>query len=158
METAFSTQHFGIDDCCEHLLTIDTATGEPSINMGRIQGSPQIQRWWGMTWDATTDTLYAVGADDFSIFADTNFFLARIDRGHEVVATIIGGLLGIPQGVAIVGIAVDPIGRMFESISWVIDSSQSTKTPLKCRRLDRSDLTQTALLGSTSMMPLGRFT
>ena len=59
------TQHFGIDDCCEHLLTIDTATGEPNINMGRVQGSPQIQRWWGMTWDATTDTLYAVGADDF---------------------------------------------------------------------------------------------
>ena len=107
------SQQFGIDDCCEHLLTIDTATGEPSINMGRVQGSPQIQRWWAMTWDATTDTLYAVGADDFSPFADTNFFLARIDRGHEVVATIIGGLLGIPQGVAIVGIAVDPIGRMF---------------------------------------------
>jgi hypothetical protein len=29
------------------------------------------------------------------------------------VATIIGGLLGIPQGVAIVGIAVHSIGRMF---------------------------------------------
>jgi hypothetical protein len=107
------TQHFGIDDCCEHLLTIDTATGEPTINMGRIQGSPQIQRWWGMTWDATTDTLYAVGADDFTPTGDTNFFLTRIDRGHEVVATTIGGLLGVPQGVAIVGIAVDPIGRMF---------------------------------------------
>ena len=107
------TQHFGIDDCCEHLLTIDTATGEPSINMGRIQGSPQIQRWWGMTWDPTTDTLYAVGADDFTPTGDTNFFLTRIDRGHEVVATTIGGLLGVPQGVAIVGIAVDPIGRMF---------------------------------------------
>ena len=107
------TQHFGIDDCCEHLLTIDTATGEPLINMGRVQGSPQIQRWWGMTWDATTDTLYAVGADDFSPMGDTNFFLTRIDRGHEVVATTIGGLLGVPQGVAIVGIAVDPIGRMF---------------------------------------------
>ena len=107
------SQQFGIDDCCEHLLTIDTATGEPLINMGRVQGSPQIQRWWGMTWDATTDTLYAVGADDFSPMGDTNFFLTRIDRGHEVVATTIGGLLGIPQGVAIVGIAVDPIGRMF---------------------------------------------
>ena len=107
------TQQFGIDDCCEHFLTIDTATGEPSINMGRIQGSPQIQRWWGMTWDPTTDTLYAVGADDFSPMGDTNFFLTRIDRGHEVVATTIGGLLGVPQGVAIVGIAVDPIGRMF---------------------------------------------
>lgn len=107
------SQHFAIDDCCGHLLTIDTATGEPSINMGRLQGSPEIQRWWGMTWDATTNTLYAVGADDFSIFGDTNWFLARIDRGHEAVATIIGGLLGIPQGVAIVGIAVDPIGRMF---------------------------------------------
>ena len=30
-----------------------------------------------------------------------------------MVATTIGGLLGVPQGVAIVGIAVDPIGRMF---------------------------------------------
>ena len=108
----FSRQ-FGIDDCCEHLLSIDTATGEPSINMGRLQGSPQIQRWWGMTWDPTTDTLFAVGADDFSPSGDTNFFLARIDLGHEVTATIIGGLQGVPQGVAIVGIAVDPIGRMF---------------------------------------------
>jgi hypothetical protein len=107
------TQHFGIDDCCENFLTVDTATGEPLINMGRVQGSPQIQRWWGMTWDATTDTLYAVGADDFTPTGDTNFFLTRIDRGHEVVATTIGGLLGVPQGVAIVGIAVDPIGRMF---------------------------------------------
>jgi hypothetical protein len=97
----------------QELLTIDTATGELSINLGRVQGSPQIQRWWGMTWDATTDTLFAVGADDFTPMADTNFFLARIDRGHEVTATIIGGFLGIPQGVAIVGIAVDPIGRMF---------------------------------------------
>jgi hypothetical protein len=107
------SQHFGIDDCCENFLTIDTATGEPSINMGRVQGSSQIQRWWGMTWDATTNTLFAVGADDFTPAADTNFFLTRIERGHEVVATTIGGLLGIPQGVAIVGIAVDPIGRMF---------------------------------------------
>jgi hypothetical protein len=66
-----------------------------------------------MTWDPTTNTLYAVGADDFTPAADTNFFLTRIDRGHDVVATTIGGLLGVPQGVAIVGIAVDPIGRMF---------------------------------------------
>lgn len=107
------TREFGIDDCCENFLSIDTATGEPSINMGTVQGSPQIQRWWGMTWDATTDTLFAVGADDFTPTNDTNFFLARIDRGHEVTATIIGSLQGISQGVAIVGIAVDPIGRMF---------------------------------------------
>jgi hypothetical protein len=107
------TQQFGIDDCCKNFLTIDTATGEPTINMGTVRGSSQIQRWWGMTWDATTDTLYAVGSDDFTPMADTNFFLARIDRGHEVVATTIGSLLGVPQGVAMVGIAVDPIGRMF---------------------------------------------
>jgi hypothetical protein len=107
------SQQFGIDDCCKNFLGIDTATGELSINMGRVQGSPQIQRWWGMTWDPTTDTLYAVGADDFTPMADTQFFLTRIDRGHEVVATTIGGLQGVPQGVAIVGIAVDPIGRMF---------------------------------------------
>lgn len=60
------SQHFGIDDCCKNFLTIDTATGELSINLGRVQGSPQIQQWWGMTWDATTDTLFAVGADDFT--------------------------------------------------------------------------------------------
>jgi hypothetical protein len=107
------SQQFGIDDCCNNFLSIDTTTGEPSINMGRVQGSPQIQRWWGMTWDSTTETLFAVGADDFTPTADTHFFLARIDRAHEVTATIIGDLLGIPQGVAIVGIAVDPIGRMF---------------------------------------------
>jgi hypothetical protein len=107
------SQQFAIDDRCNNFLTIDTATGEPSINLGRVQGSAQIQRWWGMTWDPTTDTLYAVGADDFTPQSDTRFFLARIDRGHEVAATIIGDLLGIPQGVAIVGIAVDPIGRMF---------------------------------------------
>jgi len=107
------SQQFAIDDCCENFLIIDTATGEPNINMGRVQGSPQIQRWWSMTWDAITDTLFAIGADDFTPTGDTNFFLARINRGHEVVATTIGGLLGVPQGVAIVGIAVDPIGRMF---------------------------------------------
>jgi hypothetical protein len=129
------SQQFAIDDCCEHFLTIDTATGEPSINMGRLQGSPEIQRWWGMTWDATTNTLYAVGADDFSVFGDTNWFLARIDRGHEVVATIIGGLLGIPQGVAIVGIAVDPIGRMFGvdilgDRLFAIDKATTEVTPI----------------------------
>jgi hypothetical protein len=110
--TDFS-QHFGIDDCCNNFLSIDTATGELSINMGRVKGAPQIQRWWGMTWDATTNTLFAVGADDFTPTANTTFFLARIEKGHEVTATIIGGLQGVPQGIAIVGIAVDPIGRMF---------------------------------------------
>jgi hypothetical protein len=132
--TNFS-QEFGIDDCCENFLSIDTTTGEPSINMGRVQGSPQIQRWWGMTWDSTTDTLYAVGADDFTPTGDTNFFLIRLDRGHEVVATTIGGLLGVPQGVAIVGIAVDPIGRMFGvdilgDRLFAIDKDNAEVTPI----------------------------
>jgi hypothetical protein len=111
-----------------------------------------------MTWDAITDTLYAVSADDFTPIGDTNFFLTRIDRGHEVVATTIGGLLGVPQGLAIVGIAVDPIGCMF-GVDILGDRLFAIdKTPLKCRRLDRSASTQTALSGSTSMTLLGRFT
>lgn len=109
----FSRQ-YGIDDCCGHLLTIDTATGLPSINLGRIQRNPALLgRFWGMTWDATTGTLYTVASDTFSILPDTRFFLVRLDRGHEVVAVPIGELPGISQGVAMFGIAVDAIGRMF---------------------------------------------
>ena len=103
-----------IDDCCGNFLTIDTATGMPSINLGRVQRDPsQLARFWGMTWDPTTDTLYTVVSDTFSIFSNTRFFLVRIDRGHDPVAVVIGQLPSIAQGVAMFGIAVDSIGRMF---------------------------------------------
>jgi hypothetical protein len=109
----FSRQFMIDDDVTKELFTIDTATGEPSINLGRIQGPPELVAFHGMTWDATTDTLYAVGRNTFDILPDTRFFLARIAMGHDAVATTIGELPGIAQGVAMFGIAVDPIGRMF---------------------------------------------
>ena len=109
----FSRQ-YGIDDCCGNFLTIDTATGMPSINLGTVQRNPaQLARFWGMTWDPTTDILYTVVSDTFSIFPNTRFFLVRIDRGHQIVAVVIGELPSIAQGVAMFGIAVDSIGRMF---------------------------------------------
>ena len=109
----FSRQ-YAIDDCCGNFLTIDTATGLPSINLGRVQRDPsQLARFWGMTWDSTTGNLYTVVSNTFSIFANTRFFLVRLDRGHEVVAVVIGELPSIAQGVAMFGIAVDSIGRMF---------------------------------------------
>jgi hypothetical protein len=108
------SQQFAIDDCCSNFLTIDTTTGEPSINLGTVRHNPsQLARWWGMTWDSTTDNVYVVASNTFDILSNTRFFLVRIDRGHEIVATTIGELPGIAQGVAMFGIAVDSIGRMF---------------------------------------------
>lgn len=109
------SREFLIDDVNGSFFTVDTATGEQSFSLGSVHGSPEIAvgGWRSMTWDATTDTLYAVGTDTFGIFPETRFFLARIDMGHEIVATTIGELPSIAQGVAMFGIAVDPIGRMF---------------------------------------------
>jgi hypothetical protein len=107
---------FLIDDVNASFFTIDTASGEQSFNLGPVQGSLEILpngAFRSMTWDATTNTLYAVGTDTFGIFPETRFFLARIDMGHEIVATTIGELPSIAQGVEMFGIAVDPIGRMF---------------------------------------------
>jgi BACON domain-containing protein len=106
-------RQFAIDECCRQLFTIDTETGETSINLGRILGVPQVAVWRGLAWDATSDTLYVVGTDTFAALPDTRFFLARLDLGHEVVATLIGELPGIAQGISLVDIAVDPAGRMF---------------------------------------------
>ena len=107
---------FLIDDVNASFFTIDTVSGEQSFNLGPVHGSPEILpngAFRSMTWDATTNTLYAVGTDTFGIFPETRFFLARIDMGHEIVATTIGELPSIAQGVEMFGIAVDPIGRMF---------------------------------------------
>ena len=133
-------------------LRIDTATGLPSINMGRVQRDPsQLGRFWGMTWDATTGTLYTVVSDTFSIFADTRFFLVRLDRGHDVVAVVIGELPGIPQGVAMFGIAVDSIGRMFGidvlgDRLFAIDKNSAQVSPIGSSvsaQMERSALTST---------------
>jgi hypothetical protein len=111
------SQQFMIDDGIDSpAFTIDTATGETSVNLGSVLGSPEVLPgglFRSMTWDATTDTLYAVATNTFAILDNTRFFLVRFDRGHDVVATTIGELPGLLQGVAIFAIAVDPIGRMF---------------------------------------------
>lgn len=110
------SREFLIDDVNASFFTIDTVSGEQSFNLGPVHGSPEILPngvFRSMTWDATTNTLYAVGTDTFGIFPETRFFLARIDMGHEIVATTIGELPSIAQGVEMFGIAVDPIGRMF---------------------------------------------
>ena len=110
------SREFLIDDVNASFFTIDTVSGEQSFSSGSVHGSPEILPngvFRSMTWDATTNTLFAVGTDTFSIFPETRFFLARIDMGHEIVATTIGELPSIAQGVEIFGIAVDPIGRMF---------------------------------------------
>jgi BACON domain-containing protein len=106
-------RQFAIDECCRQLFTIDTETGETSINLGRILGVPQVVVWRGLAWDATSDTLYVVGTDTFAALPDTRFFLARLDLGHDVEATLIGELPGIAQGISLVDIAVDPTGRRF---------------------------------------------
>ena len=110
------SREFLIDDVNASFFTIDTVSGEQSFSNGSVHGSPEILPngvFRSMTWDATTNTLFAVGTDTFSIFPETRFFLARIDMGHEIVATTVGELPSIAQGVEIFGIAVDPIGRMF---------------------------------------------
>jgi hypothetical protein len=108
----FSRQ-FAIDECCRQLLTIDTETGETSIDLGRILGVEEVAVWRGLAWDATTERLFVVGTDTFAALPTTRFFLARLDLGHDVVADLIGELPGLPQGVSLVDIAVDPAGRMF---------------------------------------------
>ncbi len=110
------SREFLIDDVNASFFTIDTASGEQSFSNGSVHGSPEILPngvFRSMTWDPTTNTLYAVGTNTFGIFPETRFFLARIDMGHEILATTIGELPSIAQGVEIFGIAVDPIGRMF---------------------------------------------
>jgi hypothetical protein len=110
------SREFLIDDVNASFFTIDTVSGEQSFSSGRVHGSPEILpngAFRSMAWDATTNTLFAVGTDTFSIFPETPFFLARIDMGHEIVATTVGELPSIAQGVEMFGIAVDPIGRMF---------------------------------------------
>src|SRR6266540_4638945 len=137
MGTDFSRE-FAIDDINASFFTIDTATGEQSLSFGSVRGAPEILpngAFRGMTWDATTNTLYAVGTDTFGIFNNTRFFLARIDMGHEVVATTVGELPGIAQGVALFGIAVDPIGRMFGvdilgDRLFAIDKDTAEATPI----------------------------
>jgi hypothetical protein len=121
----FSRQ-FLIDECCRQLLTIDTETGETTINRGIIQGSPEVVVWRGLAWDATTETLFAVGTDTFAALPDTRFFLARLQLGHDVVATTIGELPGLERSVSIIDIAVDPAGRVFgvdiqRNLLWAID-------------------------------------
>lgn len=110
------SREFLIDDQISLAFTIDTATGEESLNLPSVRGAPEILpngAFRGITWDGSTNTLYAVGTDTFGIFNNTRFFLARIDLGHDLIAATVGELPGIAQGVAMFGIAVDPIGRMF---------------------------------------------
>ncbi len=110
------SQQFMIDDSGGAVFTLDTATGVASRNLGRVLEAPPLPRiglWRGITWDATTQTLYGLATDTFDILPDTRFFLARIDRGHDVEAKLVGELPALSEGVAIFAIAVDPIGRLF---------------------------------------------
>ena len=132
------SREFLVDDVNASFFSIDTASGEQSFSSGSVHGAPEFLPngvFRSMTWDPTTNTLYAVGTDTFGIFPETRFFLARIDMGHEIVATTIGELPSIAQGVEIFGMAVDPIGRMFGidvlgDQLFAIDKDTAEATPI----------------------------
>jgi hypothetical protein len=90
--------------------TISTADGSVTYNYGSVQGTVStILFWLGMTWDATTRTLYGVGIDPF-VEGPPEAYLASVDFSHGAQATVIGQF---PLGVLMIDIAVDPSGHLY---------------------------------------------
>jgi hypothetical protein len=89
--------------------TISTADGSVTYNYGSVENSPEILFWLGMTWDASTQTLYAVGLDPF-VEGPPHAFLATIDISHGARSTTIGQF---PLGVLMIDIAVDSAGHLY---------------------------------------------
>lgn len=90
--------------------TISTEDGSVTYNYGSVQGTVStILFWLGMTWDATTRTLYGVGIDPF-VDGPPEAYLASVDFSHGAQATVIGQF---PPGVLMIDIAVDPSGHLY---------------------------------------------
>jgi hypothetical protein len=97
----FFNQVFAIDNSSQQLYVIDTSTGF-SAPIGSTIPNPG-QLWSGMSWDSTTDTMFASATDGST---STLFTISLMDGA----ATIIGTITGAP---GTIDIAVDASGQMY---------------------------------------------
>ncbi len=89
------------------LQTVDTRDGAID-DFGPVTGAPQVVQWASLKWDATTDTVFAMGLD-----TNGASYLYRLDLGNAH-ADLIGEIVsGVAAGTVITDVAIDAHGAMF---------------------------------------------
>ena len=104
---------YTIDFYTWHLLSIDTATGARSL-VGTVIPQPGAgDGWAGMSWDSSSNTLYAIGYAQSR--SGLTSYLYTIDP-VTAAATLVGPITGIGNasaGTLVSAIAVNGQGQMF---------------------------------------------
>ena len=109
----FSTL-YGIDYQSFILYKVDTTTDATTpIDITEVPPPASADAWNGMSWDATTSTMYAVTSGGGRT---KQSWLFKLDLQHAI-ATLVGEITGVGDptgdGVAIIDIAVDSNGLLY---------------------------------------------
>jgi hypothetical protein len=97
------SQQYVIGNNAQQLWTVNTTTGAASL-IGPCVPSPSYQMWTGMSWDETTDTMYAFAT---TCSGSSNLYTLNLATG---VPTKVANVANAP---CVIDIAVDSSGQMY---------------------------------------------
>jgi len=96
------SQQYVIGNNAQQLWTVNTTTGAATL-IGPCVPSPSYQMWTGMSWDTTTDTMYASATDG----SQSTLYTLNLETG---AATKVANIANAPLNI---DIAIDSAGQMY---------------------------------------------